>query len=248
MASALKRILYVEDEIDIQTIAVTVLEALGNFTVIVCNSGRQAIERAPEANADLIVLDVMMPGMDGPTTLKALRSIPQTAATPVIFVTAKVQAKEIEQLKALGALDVIAKPFDPMTLPERIAAIWGRWASAQGAVAPAVGSTPSQDTDDELQALFARYAEQLPANIAELERLWATVRAGDQAALKPLHRALHSIAGSGATFGYSQLGSSAKVMEEALMPYLAGARIPEAALDSLSSAFVKVKRGANLPD
>ena len=124
MAKELKRILYVEDEDSIRTIAITVLEAVGGFTVIACGSGQQAVEAAPGAAADLILLDVMMPGMDGPATLQALRALPQTAQTPVIFMTAKVQAGEIQQYKSLGALDVIAKPFDPMTLSEQISEIW----------------------------------------------------------------------------------------------------------------------------
>ena len=124
MAKELKRILYVEDEDSIRTIAITVLEAVGGFTVIACGSGQQAVEAAPSAAADLILLDVMMPGMDGPATLQALRALPQTAQTPVIFMTAKVQAGEIQQYKSLGALDVIAKPFDPMTLSEQISEIW----------------------------------------------------------------------------------------------------------------------------
>ena len=124
MAKELKRILYVEDEDSIRTIAVTVLEAVGGFTVIACASGTQALEEAPGAAADLILLDVMMPGMDGPATLQALRALPQTAQTPAIFMTAKVQASEIQQYKSLGAIDVIAKPFDPMTLSAQIGEIW----------------------------------------------------------------------------------------------------------------------------
>ena len=126
MPGELKRILYVEDEASIRTIAVTVLEALGGFAVITCASGKQALEAAPGANADLILLDVMMPEMDGPATLKALREIPQTAQTPVIFMTAKVQVGEIAHYKSLGAVDVIAKPFDPMTLSAQIKEIWLR--------------------------------------------------------------------------------------------------------------------------
>jgi CheY-like chemotaxis protein len=126
MPRELKRILYVEDEASIRTIAVTVLEALGGFTVIACGSGKQALEAAPVANADLILLDVMMPEMDGPATLIALRKIPQTAKTPVMFMTAKVQASEILQFKSLGAIDVIVKPFDPMTLSAQISEIWQR--------------------------------------------------------------------------------------------------------------------------
>jgi len=124
MPRELKRILYVEDEPSIQTIAVTVLEAVGGFKVIACSSGKQALEAAPGANADLILLDVMMPEMDGPATLDALRKIPQTAQTPVIFMTAKVQASEIAHYKSLGAIDVIAKPFDPMTLSAQITELW----------------------------------------------------------------------------------------------------------------------------
>ena len=126
MPKELKRILYVEDEASIRTIAITVLEAVGGFTVIACSSGKQALEAAPSASADLILLDVMMPEMDGPATLKALRQIAQTAQTPAMFMTAKVQASEILHYKSLGALDVIAKPFDPMTLSAQISEIWQR--------------------------------------------------------------------------------------------------------------------------
>jgi len=124
MTKELKRILYVEDETSIRTIAVTVLEAVGGFSVIACASGKEALAAAPTANADLILLDVMMPEMDGPATLAALRAIPQTVQTPAIFMTAKVQVSEILHYKSLGALDVIAKPFDPMTLSARICEIW----------------------------------------------------------------------------------------------------------------------------
>ena len=120
----IQRILYIEDEPDIRTIAKVALEALGGFSVATCSSGPEAVAQAAALAPDLILLDVMMPGMDGPATLQALRALPQTAQTPVIFMTAKVQAGEIQQYKSLGALDVIAKPFDPMTLSEQISEIW----------------------------------------------------------------------------------------------------------------------------
>ena len=124
MPREIKRILYVEDEADIRMVAITVLEAVGGFNVIACTSGKEAIAAAPGANADLILLDVMMPEMDGPATLAALRQIPQTALTPAIFMTAKVQPSEILHYKGLGAIDVIAKPFDAMTLSSQITDIW----------------------------------------------------------------------------------------------------------------------------
>ncbi|MDW5440970.1 response regulator [Polaromonas sp. SM01] len=126
MPQPLTRILYVEDEPDIRTVAQMALEAVGGFTVIACASGREALATAPTAQVDLLLLDVMMPGMDGPSTLQALRGLPATANTPVIFMTAKVQAAEIAQYLALGALDVIHKPFDPMTLSEQINRIWAQ--------------------------------------------------------------------------------------------------------------------------
>src|SRR5689334_12272102 len=112
----LNRILLVEDEPDIQVVAKLALEAVGGYTVELCSSGNEALQRGPEFKPDLILLDVMMPGMDGPATLKALRGLPQLAATPVIFLTAKIQTHEVAYYKELGALEVIAKPFDPMTL------------------------------------------------------------------------------------------------------------------------------------
>src|SRR5689334_1464170 len=106
-AIPLRQILLVEDDPDIQAIACLALEAVGGFTVVACSSGNEAVQRAPEFKPDLILLDVMMPSMDGPTTLQVLRTLPQTVATPVIFMTAKVQAHEIARYKALGALDVV---------------------------------------------------------------------------------------------------------------------------------------------
>lgn len=120
----LARILMVEDEPDIQTVAKLALEAVGGFTVRTCSSGPEALDVAPSFRPDLVLLDVMMPGLDGPGTLDALRRTPDGAALPVLFMTAKVQPQEVAHLKALGALGVIAKPFDPMTLASTIREIW----------------------------------------------------------------------------------------------------------------------------
>jgi CheY-like chemotaxis protein len=124
MSKPLSSILYVEDEADIRTVGTLALRAVGGFHVLPCASGHEAIEAARATCVDLIVLDVMMPGMDGPTTFKELREIPAMADTPVIFMTAKVQSAEIAQYRALGAIDVIPKPFDPMQVSEEIRRIW----------------------------------------------------------------------------------------------------------------------------
>lgn len=126
MADKLTRILYVEDEPDIQVVARLALETLGGFTVEICSSGNEALGRAPDFQPQLILLDVMMPVMDGPTTLKKLRELPSFANTPAIFMTAKVQPSEVSGYKKIGAADVIPKPFDPMTLSSQVQAIWER--------------------------------------------------------------------------------------------------------------------------
>ncbi|HFD31818.1 MAG TPA: response regulator [Gammaproteobacteria bacterium] len=120
----LKKILYVEDEPDIQMIARVALENVGGFELLVCSSGAEAVEKAASFDPDLLLLDVMMPGMDGPTTLQELRKIPQLKDKPVMFMTAKVQPQEVEFLKSLNIADVIAKPFDPMGLANTIRDSW----------------------------------------------------------------------------------------------------------------------------
>ncbi|RFC40693.1 MAG: Response regulator receiver domain-containing protein [Candidatus Nitrotoga sp. CP45] len=127
MTDKLTRILYVEDEPDIQMVARLALEALGGYTVEICSSGDEALQRAPGFQPQLFLLDVMMPGMDGPSTLKLLRALPQFAHTPVIFMTAKIQPGEVAGYKELGVVDVIPKPFDPMLLASKVQDIWERY-------------------------------------------------------------------------------------------------------------------------
>ncbi|MFQ5994559.1 MAG: response regulator [Acidiferrobacterales bacterium] len=122
----LSHILYVEDDADIREIVRLSLESVGGFNIAVCASGVAAVEVAPSVKPDLILMDVMMPDMDGPSTLRALRALPETTTTPVIFFTAKVQPGDLEQYKESGALDVIFKPFDPMRLPSDISRIWAK--------------------------------------------------------------------------------------------------------------------------
>lgn len=123
----LQKILYAEDEPDIQQVAEIALEMVGGFTLKTCSDGNEALNEAVGFAPDLFLFDVMMPGMDGPTTLKKLRQEPSLADTPVIFMTAKVQPDEVAELKALGAIEVIAKPFDPMELANQIKAIWQQY-------------------------------------------------------------------------------------------------------------------------
>ncbi len=133
MSKDLNRITYVEDEPDIRAVAELALTAVGNFTLDVCTCGNEAVEKAPKFGPDLILLDVMMPGLDGMETFKELQKIPETAGIPVIFMTAKAQKHEVQGYKDMGAIDVIPKPFDPITLSQQITAVWNRYNAGKAA-------------------------------------------------------------------------------------------------------------------
>ncbi len=129
------RLTYVEDEPDIRSITEFALKELGGYELDVCSNGHEALARTPDFNPDLIILDVMMPGMDGIETYKRLRAIPKLAETPVIFMTAKAMKHETDRYRALGAADVIPKPFDPIALPDRVREIWQQAQRAKTAIA-----------------------------------------------------------------------------------------------------------------
>ena len=124
MSDSLNKIVHVEDEVDIQDVTRMALEAVGGLTVRTCGDGEEALSAAPEFKPDLFLLDVMMPGMDGPETFQALQKLPGFEETPAIFMTAKVMEVEVARFRELGALGVIAKPFDPMTLSDQIRSLW----------------------------------------------------------------------------------------------------------------------------
>jgi CheY-like chemotaxis protein len=124
----LQNVMYVEADPDIREIATLALKDVGGFTVKVCSSGQLALREVDGFAPQLILLDVMMPGMDGPETLEALRrkgSI--TEATAVAFMTAKVHPEELARYRTLGITDVISKPFDPMTLADDLRTIWAHF-------------------------------------------------------------------------------------------------------------------------
>ena len=126
MSEGLRRILYAEDDPDIREIAIIALADLGGYELKVCESGVEALDSINDFEPDLFLLDVMMPGIDGPTTLKELRQIDGMANIPAIFMTAKVQPQEVNEYIEMGATGVISKPFDPMSLVDEINALWAK--------------------------------------------------------------------------------------------------------------------------
>ena len=120
----LRQILYVDDEPDIREIVQMALGLVETLVVDTADSGSRALESMRSQRPDLVLLDVMMPNMDGPTTLQQMRVSAQLQSIPVIFMTAKAMPQEVARFRALGAAAVIAKPFDPMLLAEQVFAIW----------------------------------------------------------------------------------------------------------------------------
>lgn len=116
----LQKILLVEDDPDIQDIARMALEAIGRFTVHGCTSGSRALAEGPAFAPDLVLLDVMMPELDGPQTLRAMRQVPALAQVPVIFLTAGGHGLDMDELASLGAIGRLAKPFHAATLSAAI--------------------------------------------------------------------------------------------------------------------------------
>jgi len=122
----LTKVCYVEDDEDIQRIVRMSLERIGKMTVEVVGDPTLAIEAMTRFGPDLVLLDWMMPGMDGPTLFRAMKQKPETAALPVIFITAKASSVEMGELTALGAAGAISKPFSPKDLPDQLREIWSK--------------------------------------------------------------------------------------------------------------------------
>ena len=122
----LNRICYVEDDEDIQRIVRMSLERVGKMTVEVVTDSTKAIAAMAAFKPDLVMLDWMMPEMDGPTLFRKMKQDPQMSALPVVFITAKATQRDIDELVSLGAAAVLSKPFSPKDLPDQLRAIWGK--------------------------------------------------------------------------------------------------------------------------
>lgn len=124
MSGHLKNILYVEDDLHVRTTAKLVLEVIGQFTVRDCSSGREALAAARDFYPDLILLDVMMPELDGLNTLELLRRFPHMADTPALFVTGLTEASDLAKYVEAGAIGVIPKPLMPLRLTNQLNELW----------------------------------------------------------------------------------------------------------------------------
>lgn len=247
MSKVLRNILYIEDEPDIQRVVKLALEVTAGMNVITCSSGSEAIARAPHVAIDLILLDVMMPQMDGPTTLARLREIPALARTPAVFMTAKAHPHEIASFKALGALDVIAKPFDPMSLASTLRSVWAQ-AIAASEQSAARENPPAELTAEErfaarMKVLTEQFQRELPSRFEALRQHWRTLNdSWSLDALSAFHHSTHNLAGSGATFGYDELTTHARAVDRHLKVLLDRKVSPDTALQrEISALFVTLE-------
>lgn len=199
------RVLNVDDESDIREIVEISLGLDPEMTVRSCASGGEAIAAAAGWSPDLILLDVMMPGMDGPATLARLRESPRTAAIPVVFMTARTQPRDVEHFRALGAKGVIAKPFDPITLA----------ASVRSHMEPHCSS---------LAEFRERFLKRARADVDTLTRDWLalTDEAIATAALERIKVIAHRLAGGGGIVGFAEVSTKAQALEQTAIAALDG--------------------------
>ncbi len=153
-------IVLVEDDDSIRMVTQLALETIGGWNVVAFASGEEALAVAPTLEPDLLVLDVSMPGMTGPQTLERMRAIPALAKTPAVFLTASTRAGEVTSYRALGALDVIAKPFDPRHLCERVSAALSAAASDSNLQRPAARTALLVEDDPGVRYLVRFILEQ----------------------------------------------------------------------------------------
>jgi CheY-like chemotaxis protein len=226
------RILHVDDEPDIREVVELSLGLDPAFETRCCASGQEAIAAAGEWCPDVILLDVMMPHMDGPTTLTRLRENAHTAMIPVVFMTARARDTELDHFRALGALGVIPKPFDPMTL-----AGWLRSLLEPGA---------------RLAALRSAFVQRIADNADALAMCRVLLNQGSPEMLSDVKDLAHSLAGAAGIYGFPKVSALAAALEDDSFSALEGIgplRDVVAAIDRLL-AYIEahgVERGGSSP-
>jgi two-component system, OmpR family, response regulator len=203
-------VLYVDDDPDICEVVRATLCLTAGLDVRTAGSGEQAIDLAYELRPDLVLMDVMMPGLDGPSTFRRMRESDQLADIPVIFMTAKVLPAEVAHFLQLGAIGVIGKPFDPLKLCDDLFALWK---NAQAARRGAIANGVESQVRAQVNSLTGSFLERARADIVHIREMIERARDGDQSALKDVERLAHSIHGAGAMFGFSEMSAAGGAIE-----------------------------------
>ncbi|WP_020583644.1 response regulator [Endozoicomonas elysicola] len=200
----LSRILLVEDSYHIRALINMTLTVLNDYQVFPFDCGESALEKADELEPQLVILDVMMPGMDGPAVMKKLKALPDYSDLPFFFLTSKVHSDDIVEFERLGISGVIAKPFEPTELASMIEALWTRYHQSR-----------SDLYIDQFTDLQEDYLENLHSSIELLKQHLNGLSqengySSDQ--LNELRVLVHDLCGSGKSYGFSDISSSAQVL------------------------------------
>jgi two-component system, OmpR family, response regulator len=195
-------VLYVDDDKDICSVVHATLLLVPGLVVEIAESGERAIDLAYELRPDLVLMDVMMPGLDGPSTFKCMQESALLANIPVIFMTAKILPTEISQFLKLGAIGVVVKPFDPLKLYGDLLALWNHEGADYGSAK--MGGAPSQ-VQAQVDSLTFGFLERARADAIYLSSMIELAKDGDRTVFKEVERVAHSIHGAGAMFGFPKL-------------------------------------------
>jgi two-component system OmpR family response regulator len=228
-APKLRTVLYVDDEPDIREIVQISLNLTRGLTAHTSQSGEQALTMARQLQPDLVLLDVMMPGLDGPGTLGRMRQDPQTAFIPVIFMTAKAMPKEIALLLEMGALGVIAKPFDPMRLTAQVRSLWQQRPMELTGLSDVTGQS---GLHRQVTKFGERFLQRTRKEAVRLRTLIEIMHPGDMAQVEELKNLVHRIRGSGSTFGFSAVSECAGEIERVVDSLIERDASPGTAMES----------------
>jgi two-component system OmpR family response regulator len=205
-----RSILYVDDDPDVCIVVQFALCRIAGMDVTTADSGEKAIDLAYELRPDLIVLDVMMPGLDGPATYQRIRESPLISDIPVIFMTAKVLPSEVARFLGLGAIGVVGKPFDPLRIGDELAAIW---TDAYVALEGSVRRDGEAAVLEKIDTLAEQFLARTRADVGRLRSLVRSVRLDGHAEFKEIEHLAHSIHGAGAMLGFSAVSKSGGAIE-----------------------------------
>ena len=223
-AITLQRILLADDEPDILEISRIALETVGGFEVSVCSSGKKLLERLSEFEPDLVIVDVLMPDMTGPEVFEEIRRRPEFDEIPVIYLTGVIQEEELEDLRKTGVADVILKPFDPMTLADRVNCTSGK-ALMEG---ERDSRAAADQLEKELERLRGNFLEKLPVRLQTMVEEWNALQ-GDgwsQDGARALHRSVHGLIGTAGSLGFAKMAKTARRLERRLVALLEGTQPP----------------------
>src|SRR3984957_17980029 len=207
-------VLYVDDDADICSVVQATLRLVPGLQVETADSGERAIDLAHELRPDLVLMDVMMPGLDGPSTLRRMRQSILLAGIPVIFLTAKVLPAEISQFLQLGAIGVIVKPFDPLKLYADLVALWHKGGIEGSSL---IASSAQSSVEAEIGSLTNSFLQRAWADVISLAKMIEQAQNGDRSVFPEVERVSHSLHGAGAMFGFPKIsevgGNIARIVE-----------------------------------